>query len=433
MPTGQWFQPARVLGALLHPGAVFALAVALFLDLAAPAVLALLPARAGLATLAAPALALAAWGAGAWMVARHGLALVARSATGYLNPRDYPPEPARVDRLHALHLSGLALGLPLLVMLASASLLPALAGLALLVLPAAWVPAAAMVLVRPGGLGAAYDLRRCLGRARRIGRDYLLVVLALLPAWAFMLGAALVLHPPGGAAFAALAWAAWTLAADAALVLFCAVLGRAMYAHAGLLNIDRVGPGEGRHRRATPMVRHLRRSREALIEGLASDGELREAIALLEGDLGERPRDISLHARLHALLRREGSAPRIEGHAQRYLGLLLAAGQGRAALELVASVRALNPQFVPGDALHANGLARCALLEGDLATAELALRGFAQRFAGHPAGAEACLLAGRVRLVQGHEGPARELFERALAQSEPGAVRDEARQYLARF
>ncbi len=384
------------------------------------------------------ALLLLAAGAGSSLyVARFGFLVIERTAGGYLDARAYPRGEAAPHWLRPLKMLAVLVAGPLVIVVLGATLLPPLLLVAALLLFALLLPAAAMVLSRTDSIADALSPLQCASTARRIGPPYLLLCLFLFMLWlssreaiAFLLGGA---APATGRGALGAALFVFSLVGNYFLVLTCALIGYVMYQYSAALGIDVVGPGETRRSAPASAAAHERRVREALIGKLIAGGEFREAMELLGDELRQRPGDLSLHVRLRTLLLHEGSRPRIEDHAQRYLELLLAAASPADALALYEQTRAMFPDFAPRDAGSLPDLAAAALGAGQLALAADLVRGFDRKHPGHPRVADAYLVGGRVLLQAGQSDAARQLFEyvaRVHAGTPAGA---EAGRYLARF
>jgi hypothetical protein len=167
-------------------------------------------------------------------------------------------------------------------------------------------------------------------------------------------------------------------------VLMCALIGYTMYQYADVLGVSVVGPGEARTIGRISSAEHRRRTRDALIGQMVAAGEIREAIEMLNDDLREKPSDLALHARLHKLLRIEGSTPRIEDHTERYLELLVKTDNMREALPLVEAAFERRPDYEPRDVALVAPLARAALAAGKPKLAAVLIRGFDKRHKMHP-------------------------------------------------
>ena len=162
-------------------------------------------------------------------------------------------------------------------------------------------------------------------------------------------------------------------------------------------------------------------------------GEFREALELLSDELRQRPNDLSLHVRLHALLLQEGSRPRIEDHAARYLELLLAAGSLKEALALFQQTREMFPEFLPREPARLPQLASAAIDVPDPKLAALLVRGFDKKYPGHPSIPEVYVVGARILLLTSRTREAKALFQHVTATYPQSAAAAQARLYLARF
>jgi hypothetical protein len=398
-----------------------------------------------------------AWAGATLVLCRFLVLVVERTAAGYFDARAYPAARAgtdwrRLGRFLAL-LVVVPLALTLLVRLHVSGLLLMVPAL----LFSLWLPAALMLLTTNDDLSIALGLQRGLDMARRVDLPYLLLALAPLVLCLLVEGAGSVLAglapsahlpplpgdaaPAPGAATpdpgspALFAFLAVLLAAvvNGVLLILAVQLGFAMHQHSGALGIAVVGPGGARVRGAVSSASHERRLREAVIAKLVAAGEFREAIELISEDLRERPTDLSLHVRLHAVLLQEGAGPRIEEHADRYLVLLLGAGNAAQAVELFEQTRARFPAFVPRDPDRLVDLARAAIdaLKPQLG-AEL-VRGFDKKYPGHPRTAEVYVLGARILLIADKSSQAKGLLKHVTTSYPDSPAAAEAKRYLARF
>jgi hypothetical protein len=174
-----------------------------------------------------------------------------------------------------------------------------------------------------------------------------------------------------------------------------------MYQYADVLGVSVVGPGDARTLGRISSAEHKRRTRDALIGQMVAAGEIREAIEMLNADLGEKPSDLSLHSRLHRLLLIEGAAPRIEDHAERYIELLVKTDNAREALPLVEAAFARRPEYEPRTLGLVVPLARGALAAGKAKLAAQLIRGFDKRHRMHPDIPDIYLLGAQVMLEAG--------------------------------
>ncbi len=149
----------------------------------------------------------------------------------------------------------------------------------------------------------------------------------------------------------------------------CALIGYAMYQYADRLEISVVGPGEERLMSSTGRHADIKaRTRDALIGQMVTQGEIKEAIDLLNDDLRQRPNDLSLHARLHKLLLAENYTPKIEDHTDKYLALLVKSQNWREALDLVEAALERRANWAPRQVESIAPLARGRAAEGPAAT-----------------------------------------------------------------
>jgi hypothetical protein len=405
-----------------------------------------------------------AWCAATGYLSRYLFRVIDCTAAGYFYASNFPvPERAAGSAdewARSVRLLALLGPVPVALALLDRWHLPAL----VLVIPAVayclMLPACVVLLAGNDDLKAAVDVTRVTPLVRQFGPAYLLLcALPLLLCLGIDIGADILARlipaappsvlapgpalpaPQNGSALG-MGLAAFCLGGgvNALLIFCCALLGHAMHEHGAELGIAVVGPGAAgaqagrtRVRASTSSAAHARRVREALIAKLAAGGDFREAIQLLTEDLGERPSDLSLHARLHAVLVQEGSRPRIEEHADRYLGLLMTAGNAREALALFEQTRAAYAGFTLKDAERLPPLARAALDASKPALAAELLRGFDRRHPGHPDLPEVYVLGARVMLQAERATEARQLFAYVAKKYPDSAAAQEAKRFLARF
>ncbi len=388
-------------------------------------------------------------GAGAFLyTARYAFLVVERSAAGYLDSRGYPQQEAGPNWWRPVKMFLVLVLVPMAIVLFGNLLLPKFLVLAALLIFAALLPASVMVLTMTDSFADAVNPAHGLRTATNIGPPYLLLCLFL-----FMLyvssGQAIgfLLHglgaPPApagtGAAPAAIRGNLGafvfviTLVENYFLVLMCALIGYTMYQYSAALGIAVVGPGEARRAGPISAAAHERRVREAMIGKLIATGELREAMELISDEMRLRPADLSLHVRMHTLLLHEGSRPRIEAHAERYLELLLAASNFKDALALYEQTQAMFPAFAPRDPARLPQLAAAAIdaLKPDVATQ--LVRGFDRKYPGHPSVPDVYVIGARIMLLSEHAAEARRLLEYVTATYGATPAAAEARRYLARF
>ncbi|HXY06034.1 MAG TPA: hypothetical protein VEI05_05795 [Burkholderiaceae bacterium] len=403
------------------------------------------PLRAGLTLLLA-------WCAAALFIAHYAFLVIERTAFGYLDSRIYPRNEGAVDWRRPVKMFVVMVLVPALIIIIGHLVLPGLLVVLLLLVFAMLLPASVMVMTMTDSFSDAVNPMRCAQTALQIGPPYLLLCLFLLM---LLIGSQQMLHvllPGPGAAHAASAaapgapagalestlslaftWLVVSLVGNYFLVLMCVLIGYAMYQYSAVLGIAVVGPGDSRVRGSMSAAAHARRVREATIGKLVAAGEFREATELLNEDLRERPTDLSLHVRLHTLLLHEGNAPRIQEHAERYLELLLAASNLKAALELFEKMRERMPSFAPREVGRLPQLAVAALDAGKPALAAELIRGFDRKYPGHPKIPDVYVVAARLMLLAGRSSEAKGWLEHVTKTYANTAAASEAKRYLARF
>lgn len=395
--------------------------------------------------------------AGTFVVGTYAYTVIEHTATGYLDSRAYPPSRQAVDVVRAAKVFALLVGFPVAVGVL-ASFLPPIIGKCLWLLVSLVLPAMTIVMIQTDSFAEVLDPSRCLKAVLAIGAPYLLLCLVLLVADLCVYeiaanGARAVtrlppLPPPDvvrrgvapvirheslsmgsfSAFFLGLGWLVNYL-----LVLANVLLGYAMFQYSEALGVEVVGPGESRAKGATSAATHARRQREALIAKMVTRGEVAEAIGLVNNDLGERPTDIGLHARLHELLLVEGSGPKIEAHATRFLDLLMAASNTREGLALYEKTRAQFPTFTPREPAGLPLLAREALAAGRPDVAAELVRGFDKRYPAHPQIPDAYVIGARVLLQGGQPEQAKRLLQHVVATWPATPATAEAKRFLERF
>ena len=209
--------------------------------------------------------------------------------------------------------------------------------------------------------------------------------------------------------------------------------GYAMYQFADALEISVMGPGE----QAMRSVANARtidvkaRTRDALIGQMVSAGEIKEAIDLLSHDLGERPNDLSLHARLHRLLVAENSTPRIEHHTDSYLKLLVKSENWREAIELVEDARARRADWTPRDVDQIAPLAQAAMRLGKPQLGGELIKGFDKKHATHADIPKVYLIGAQLMAEWGGKpDEARRILQHLLKRYPADAIAAEAGRYL---
>jgi hypothetical protein len=387
-------------------------------------------------------------------VAQFAFLVIERTASGYLDSRSYPRSGERADWRRPLKMFLILVAVPVLLAL-SGALLPGALVLAAMLAFVLLLPASVMVLTMTDSFSEAIHPGRCAGAAWRIGPPYLLLCLYLFLLFTGFQQALHVVLPVSGAGAVAAASAAHAVAPAARapasalsfgiayfavsvvgnyfLVLTCALIGYVMYQYGDALGVSVVGPGEAAVRGPMSASAHARRQREALIGKMVAAGEFREAIDLVREEMSARPGDLSLHARMHTLLLHEGSRPRIEEHAQRYLERLLVAGNVKDALALLEQTRAAFADFGPRDPGRLPQLAAAALDADKPRLAADVVRGFDSRNPGHPAIPDVFVIGARIYLQTGQSDTARRLLQLVVDRFPDAAAAAEARRYLERF
>jgi hypothetical protein len=374
----------------------------------------------------------------------YGFRIVERSSKGYLVPSDYSlTDESAVSALLPFKFAALAIGFLAVTilcgrLLGSGDLLVVLVGgLAL----AAALPAIAARLVTTGSLRGACAPLELLHVVRTIGRPYAL--LAGFAAAALLVGvlALYVLGVLGRASDeAALAGVGSALLAALLAAVFwyltyamCAAFGYAMYEYADALEIGLLGRGEERLKSSTGRHANVKaRRRDALIGQMMSHGEVREAIALLNDDLAQRPTDLSLHARLHKLLLAENYGPRIEDHTEKYLALLVKSQNWREALDLADEALARRADWSPRAVELVVPLARSALQKGRAPLAATLIRGFDKKHPNHPDVPQVYLIGAQLMAESARKpDEARRILQYLLQRYAHDPAAAEARRYLA--
>ncbi len=382
---------------------------------------------------------------GSLFVAQFAFLVIERSAFGYLDTGSYPQTGERVDWRRPVKMFLVMVLVPVLIIVAGNAMAPRSLVLLALLAFALLLPASVIVLTMTDSFSDAVNPLRCVQTAWSIGPPYLLLCLFLL---LLLSGSQETLHlllpasnkgaaAPGGVAagagsFAAAVFVA-TLVGNYFLVLTCALIGYAMFQYSTALGITVVGPGEGRSGAKASNSADARRRREALIGKSVAAGEYREAIELVSAEMRERPADLSLHASLHTLLLHEGNRERILAHAQRYLELLLAAGNGKESLAFFANTRSKFADFAPQDPAQRLRLAGMAIDALDPALAAELIRGFDRNYPGHPAIPDAYVLGARVMLQANRGEEAKKLLQHAATSYPQTPAAAEALRYLQRF
>jgi len=385
-------------------------------------------------------LVLVTWALAGIVVARFASLVTERTSTGFLAAHSWPRELGGAGPVRAANTFVATVFLPVALAWLLGKVLPFVLAA---VLAAVAVPAVLAALTQTGSLPAAFAPRRAIDLVRRIGAPYALLCVAPVAGvylWrAFFLacypaGLPAPDGPPAASPLGQAALAAFlALLSGYTLLLLAVTTGYAMFRESDFLGIAVLGPGEAREDRALASARYARRSREALVTRLLAEGEVREAIGIVENELRERPRDLALHRRLRELLAHEGSRIRLDAHGERYLALLIAAGRGADAVALLREMRAAPGGYEPKEAAQRIALARAALDCGAQELVAELLQAFDKRYPRDPAIPEAYLLGGRLLLLRGQPEQAKALLGHVARTASPGPVLEEARRYLARF
>lgn len=258
------------------------------------------------------------------------------------------------------------------------------------------LPAATMRLTTTASLRAALNPAELFLAMQRIGRPYLTLCLFIFFSDLCRTTGVLLMAGVGGIGLVSLTGGEATGITSMIFValiglafwyftyLICALIGYVMYQYAHELNLSVVGQGDRqRGGTLTRKVDMRKRTRDSIVDTLASTGDVRDAIELVSDDLRQRPNDLSLHSRLHKLLLQEGSVPRIEAHTERYLDLLMASDNAREALSLAQEALARNPAWGPRKTEHVVPLARAALAAGRTELVTSLIRGFDKKYRAH--------------------------------------------------
>jgi hypothetical protein len=326
----------------------------------------------------------------------YGFRIIERSSKGYLIPSDYSlTNQVAVGALLPYKFAAL-----IVAFAAAAFVLVALLGnhdLAALLIWGlffvALMPAATMRLVTTGSLRSALSPAELLNVIRKIGKPYAALCVfvffgALSGVYGMVLLAALA-GARGADAGTGLGHVVLAFLLSAAFWYFayviCALIGYTMYQYADRLQIAILGRGDERLKSSTGRHADVKaRTRDVLIGQMVTQGEIKEAIDLLNDDLRQRPSDLSLHARLHKLLLAENYVPRIEDHTEKYLALLAKSQNWREALDLVEEALARRADWKPRQAETIAPLARAALQKGKPQLAATLIRGFDKKHPHHP-------------------------------------------------
>lgn len=331
---------------------------------------------------------------------RYGFRIIEQTARGFLRPSLFPPDfgersiSLRPYKYIAIYLLfGLIAGAVGFVFRGS----EAMAVATWILLTALLLPAVTMRLTLTASLRAALRPVELFAVMRRIGQPYFTLCVFVFLADMCRTTGVLLVAGVGSVDLVALTNtqtnSSTTLLAVGMIglafwyftYLISALIGYVMYEYAQVLNISVVGQGEQqRSGMLTRKVDMRKRTRDSIVDHLASSGDVRDAIELVNDDLSQRPNDLSLHARLHKLLLQEGSLPRIEAHTERYLDLLIASDNGREALPLAQEALDRNASWEPRRLEHVVPLARAALNAGKHNLVSRLIEGFDRKHRMHP-------------------------------------------------
>ena len=376
--------------------------------------------------------------------ARYGFKIIERSSKGYLIPSDYP---LTDEDLVGRYLPYKYVAMNMVFALLAALFLSILGGheiLGILVWGFFFVvlmPAATMRLVMTGSLRGALNPEELVNVIRRIGKPY-----AALCAFVFFADLSrtwgmVFLGSAGGVGAGGVSGVGFLVAMLVFLLsvgfwyfsyVICALIGYAMYQYADRLQISVVGPGEERLMSSTGRHADVKaRTRDALIGQMVTQGEIKEAIDLLNDDLAKRPNDLSLHARLHKLIVAENYIPRIEDHTERYLALLVKSQNWREALDLVEEALARRADWNPRHAESIASLARAALQKGRPQLAATLIRGFDKKHPNHPDIPQVYFVGAQLMAETARKpDDARRILQHLLQKYGNDPVAEEAKRYL---
>lgn len=376
--------------------------------------------------------------------ARYGFKIIERSSKGYLIPSDYP---LTDEDLVGRYLPYKYVAMNMVFALLAALFLSLLGGheiLGILIWGFFFVvlmPAATMRLVMTGSLRGALNPEELVNVIRRIGKPY-----AALCAFVFFADLSRTwgmafLGSAGGVGAGGVSGVGFLVAMLVFLLsvgfwyfsyVICALIGYAMYQYADRLQISVVGPGEERLMSSTGRHADVKaRTRDALIGQMVTQGEIKEAIDLLNDDLAKRPNDLSLHARLHKLIVAENYVPRIEDHTERYLALLVKSQNWREALDLVEEALARRADWTPRHAESIAPLARAALQKGRPQLAATLIRGFDKKHPNHPDIPQVYFVGAQLMAETARKPEdARRILQHLLQKYGNDAVAEEAKRYL---
>jgi hypothetical protein len=367
-------------------------------------------------------------------IARFGFVVIERTAQGFLRVADYPKHfeqgsPYRPYKLFGIYMVAGVAAAAIEILTRSAFL-----GFIASVLLSLMIPAAAMQLTLTDSFAQSIHPTRVLDIALRIGPSYLVLCAFLVLLQISSMIAFSTFQPLFGKSI----WATFGLLAFIVSyfwLIMCAMTGYVMYQYSDALELTVIGPGESSARPATmARVNVAARARDALIGRMVAAGEIKEAIDALSEDLRERPSDLSLHGRLHKLLLIEGSTPRIEDHAERYLDLLLKTDNAREALPLVEAAFKRNANWEPRRLEHVVPLARAALGAGKPQLTAQLIRGFDKKHKMHADIPHVYLLGAQLLIASGASAQqARPILEHLLRNHPLHPAANEAKRTLERL
>lgn len=383
---------------------------------------------------------------------RYGFKIIERSSKGYLAPSDYPlTDEDLVSRYLPYKYVAICgvygvVAVVLLMLLGGGQVTAVLLqGLFFVVL----LPATAIRLVVTGSLRAALNPAEVFKVITRIGKPYIALCVFLFFAELCRTYGMLVIGAAGGFGAGAVANGVGGLeaaiGAGTIMLIFamsvgfwyftymiCALIGYTMYQYAEQLEIAVMDSGNRRLKSLSGRHGDVKaRRRDNLIGQLVSGGEIKEAIALLNDDLRERPQDLSLHARLHKLLLAEGDALRIEDHSQKHLNLLVKTQNWSEALELVEEALQRRGDWTPRTVANIAPLARAALQKGKAPLAGTLIRGFDKKNPNHPDIPQVYLVGAQILAEASHQpAESRRVLQYLLKRYGSDPVAAEASRYL---
>jgi tetratricopeptide (TPR) repeat protein len=214
--------------------------------------------------------------------------------------------------------------------------------------------------------------------------------------------------------------------------MICALIGYTMYQYAEQLEIAVLDSGQRRLMSLSGRHADVKaRRRDNLIGQLVTGGDIKDAIALLNDDLRERPQDLSLHARFHKLLLAEGSTLRIEDHTEKYLNLLVKSQNWHEALAMAEEALARRADWTPRQIEHVAPLARAALQKGRAQLAATLIRGFDKKNPNHPDIPQVYLVGAQLMAETSHQpAESRRILQYLLKRYGADPVAAEAARYL---